>query len=518
MKNTAPRTGRRGLAAAVATALSATLLLATPGATSAAGEPDSPDLAALGWTTLTAESKVLAPGVELFRYQEAAPNAHRAHPRELSIVRMDPAKGALRLESTYGLKAGVSETVRTMLDKLPNDPIAGANGSYFANEGTPGVTPDTIQTFGIAARDGELTGANCTTDIANPRNGVVLQYGMPYFAPLEAVITVSSNVDEAKRPYGEETQRIDDVNRNPGGALGCSRDADDKAGKVGPYLDGHNKSISAFTDPTEFVLFNDTYKVPTPKRDVNKHIAADDQPGYEVRLDAAGKIIEGSAERGGRTVNRGEYILQAIGDHQADWLAQQHKAGATLTVTQKVLDHSFDEKGVTREIPLDESVDILSGGARLVEGGENIYAAKKGTVEYAWGSCARLYDVNGKDKEVATFAERAATDFCRDSRTVLGVDDQGRTLIATLTGPRGAYAPDGGFLPEIAVPLKSFGVMDAVNLDGGGSTTLLTDSDRTREGAPADWTRQNGLTDGPAPGTERDVNDAVYIGDGGYPQ
>ncbi|MEV4949392.1 phosphodiester glycosidase family protein [Streptomyces sp. NPDC053755] len=503
------RSPRRALVAA-ATALTAGLVLAVPGATSAAENAattaeGAPALA--HWTAL--ENRALAPGVEHFRYRESAPNAIRAGaPRELNIIRMDPAKGALRLESTHGLRGGQEESVRTMLAKLPDLPIAGANGSYFANEGTPGVTPETIQTFGISARDGELTSANCTTSSSDPRQGVVLQYGIPYIAPLETVITVSGDKEAKESPYGEKTQRIDDVNRNPGGALACPRDADDQAGKVGPYTDAYGKSIAAYTDPTEFVLFDDTYEMPTPKRDVNKKITADDQAGYEVRLDATGRIVEGWAERGGHTVPEGEYILQAIGDHQADWLSRQHQAGAVLTIDQKVVDHSFDGGGVPRELPLDESVDIIAGGDRMVTAGTSHYGVDRPS-EYAYGSCGRLYDVTGARKTLVTSADYVKTDFCRDTRTVLGVDDHGRTLIATLSGPRDTYAPDGGFLTEVAVPLMTLGAMDVVNLDGGGSTTLLTG---------AELTRQSGLTDGPAPGTERQVADALYIGRGGYPQ
>ncbi|MFF9852295.1 phosphodiester glycosidase family protein [Streptomyces litmocidini] len=507
----APRAAHRGGArlVAAATALGSVLLLTASGPTSAAEEPPSAP-ALPRWTALSADSRLLAPGVEYFRYRETAPIAQRLYPRELNVVRIDPAKGALRIESTFGRKAGTSETVREMTAALPEAPLAAINGSYFMNEGTPDTTdavPETIQTFGAAVRDGEVMGASCL--LGRNRHSVVLQYGVPYVTKLETDISVTSSLTEEQgRPYGEATQRVDDVNRNPGGALGCPRDADDDAGEVGPYKDAYGKDLTAYTDPTEFVLFNYSYKTTTPKPDVNKNISADDQAGYEVVLDSAtGVIVDGGPGRGGRTVGKGQYVLQAIGDHQVDWLRRQQQQKAALTVTQKLWDHRFEADGIRREIPLDETVDVVDGGSLLLRDGVNKYGST-GPTGYAHGSCGRLYDENGRSKEVTAATPQARTDFCQDSRTALGVDDQGRTLLVTLSGPRDQYYPDGGFLAEVTEPLKALGVVDALNQDGGGSSTMVLGGG-TR---PA-----NGLSDGPAPGVERRVYDSVYVATGGTP-
>ncbi|SEC15004.1 phosphodiester glycosidase family protein [Streptomyces sp. TLI_105] len=511
MTRPASRPSHRGGARLVAavTALSSVFLFTGSGPTSAAEEPPSaPELAR--WTAQTADSRLLAPGVEYFRYKETSPIAQRTYPRELNVVRIDPAKGALRIESTFGRKAGTGETVREMVAAMPETPLAAINGGYFMNEGTPDTTdavPETVQTFGATVRDGEVMGASCVLD--RNRQSVVLQYGVPYVTQLETDISVTSSLTEEQgRPYGEVTQRVDDVNRNPGGALGCPRDADDTAGELGPYKDAYGKDLAAYTDPTEFVLFNYSYKTTTPKPDVNKNITADDQAGYEVVLDSTtGAIVEGGPGRGGRTVGKGQYVLQAIGDHQADWLRQQQQKKATLTVTQKLWDHRFEADGIKREIPLDETVDVVDGGSLLMRDGVNKYGST-GATGYAHGSCARLYDENGLSKELTAATPQAKTDFCRDSRTALGVDDQGRTLLVTLSGPRDQYYPDGGFLAEVTEPLKALGVMDALNQDGGGSSTMLL----------GNGTRPvNGLTDGPAPGVERRVYDSIYVGIGGSP-
>lgn len=119
----APRTAHRGGArlVAAATALGSVLLFTSPGSTSAAEEPPSaPELAR--WTAQTADSRLLAPGVEYFRYKETSPIAQRTYPRELNVIRIDPAKGAVRIESTFGRKAGTRETVREMVEAMPEAP------------------------------------------------------------------------------------------------------------------------------------------------------------------------------------------------------------------------------------------------------------------------------------------------------------------------------------------------------------------------------------------------------------
>ncbi|MEV7616561.1 phosphodiester glycosidase family protein [Streptomyces sp. NPDC089799] len=90
-------------------------------------------------------------------------------------------------------------------------------------------------------------------------------------------------------------------------------------------------------------------------------------------------------------------------------------------------------------------------------------------------------------------------------RTAVGTDGYGRTVLVTVDGRRTAISR-GAARSELATLLKDLGVVDALNMDGGGSTTLV-------------W--QNAVGNHPSDGTEteaeRPVGDAVYAGAGGYP-
>lgn len=513
-------TGRRGAIAAT-TALTSVLLLLTPGASSVSAAGNFPEVP--GWSKLETQYEQLDAGVELFRYQETTPAALRKDMprREMNVLRIDPAISTVRIESTYGAKAGEAEKVVDQLNHYSavNHPLAGINASYFTPEGTHHAKPDTpesVQAFGTVAYDGVLLGAACKSGI---RRSLVLQHGIPYVTTLATDLSVTGSVPPAGG--GSAKHEIDDINRNPGGAMTCARDDEDGAGdqkekdlsdgildgyyyvdvdgvqtrvkaELGiTYKDGA-KSVTVLQDPAEIVLFNDRYGMVTPTPDMNAEIGSDNQPGFEVLVEADGTLSRPAdwTTRGGHLVPQGKRILQAIGTEPTAWLKGMFDAKSKLTIDQKVTD--LDEGN--RVIPMDESVDILSGGNLLMRDG----------VSYAPHSCS-------DHRTVGTGPDA----ICRDSRTTLGVDDQGRTVIVTVTGPRDEPVDpakallqyDGAFLDEVTSLLQVLKVQDAINLDGGGSTTLLTydasDSDN--------YKRHTGLTDQ----KHRPVFDSVYVGAGG---
>jgi exopolysaccharide biosynthesis protein len=83
----------------------------------------------------------------------------------------------------------------------------------------------------------------------------------------------------------------------------------------------------------------------------------------------------------------------------------------------------------------------------------------------------------------------------RSPRTAFGIDKQGRYMLLVVDGRRPGYS--GGLtLTELAYILQKHGAVDAMNLDGGGSTTL---------------TVRNRLLNRPSDGYERAVANALLI-------
>ncbi|MEV6954228.1 phosphodiester glycosidase family protein [Streptomyces sp. NPDC051183] len=506
------RARRRGPAAAAAIVLSAALLVAMPGATSAA--PQEPSLLD-GW--VESGRYTLATGVTYTRYTERVKTEGRIAKRELNVVVADPALGATRLESTVGGAAAKAETVGAQLAAVkPERPLAGINGSFFKGEPPHG---DSIQFLGTAVRDGQVNGTGCL----NGNQAVVLQHGLPYVSKLRATVTLQ--VLDASGAVVTE-RLLDDVNRDPGRGVGCQRGADDVRKDLAYNPSNPNDLTAVFLDGDEIVAFNDSYNLATPpkNRDTHAEVTTDDAPGYEVTVDSAGAVTlpkDGSGQwvagRGGKNVATGGFVLQAVGTDSEQWLRTNLTDGRTLKLKNEVADLEFPD----HHIALDESVDIVSGMAhRLLDDGVTATQAR---------TCSRLFDKGGARVTRSDADEPVAGDHCRDSRTALGTDDKGRTVMATITGRRdvlnaqnGIVNPtstsdvagvDGAFMYEFADILKlpELGVFDAINLDGGGSTTLYT-LDK----------RQTGMTDiaqqpdGSYLRVERPVADAVYLTRGGY--
>ncbi|CAM5278136.1 hypothetical protein SAVIM338S_00093 [Streptomyces avidinii] len=504
------RRRRRGPAAAAALALSAALLATTSGATSAATpEPSLLD----NW--VESGRYTLATGVTYTRYTERAKTERRIAKRELNVVVADPALGATRVESTVGGSSATAETVASQLAAVkPERPLAGINGSFFKGEPPHG---NSIQFLGTAVRDGQVNGTGCL----NGSQAVVLQHGLPYISKLRATVTLQ--VLDASGAVVTE-RLLDDVNRDPGRGVGCPRGADDVPKEVAYDPSNPLDKVGIFTDGDEIVAFNDSYNLATPtkNRDTHAEVTTDDAPGYEVTVDSAGSYTlpkDGNGQwvagRGGKNVSTGGFVLQAVGASAEQWLQSNLTAGRTLKLKNEVADLEFPD----HHIALDESVDIIAGMAhRLLDDGKTATTAM---------TCARLFDTDGV-RVTRPDGGPLPTDHCRDSRTTLGIDAKGRTVMATITGRRDVLDAqgkvvhpkdtsdfagiDGAFMTEFADILKlpELGVVDAINLDGGGSTTMYT-LDK----------RQTGMTDIEKQGdtyrrVERPVADAVYITRGGY--
>jgi exopolysaccharide biosynthesis protein len=82
----------------------------------------------------------------------------------------------------------------------------------------------------------------------------------------------------------------------------------------------------------------------------------------------------------------------------------------------------------------------------------------------------------------------------RNPRTFAGVDALGRTVLVTVDGR--STTDLGLSIPETADVARSLGLVEAINLDGGGSTAMALGGK---------------LITHPSDGTERPVGDAIVV-------
>ncbi|MFD8429250.1 phosphodiester glycosidase family protein [Streptomyces coelicoflavus] len=223
---------------------------------------------------------------------------------------------------------------------------------------------------------------------------------------------------------------LNGVNRVPGLIRNCGG----SAGDTPTSLPLHDVTC---TNPDELVTFTPDYGARTPEG-----------AGLEAVLDAHERVVELRSPRGG-AIPRGGSSVQATGERVADLATLAH-VGDRLRVSTTLL----DDRG--RRMPTSLRTDIVNAGPELVRDGRiHVTPATDGMVHpddpswyYGWV-------------------------HKRNPRTLAGVDGAGRTVLVTADGR--STDSLGLSIGESAEVARSLGLRDAVNLDGGGSTTMVAE-------------------------------------------
>ncbi|MGW2248799.1 phosphodiester glycosidase family protein [Kitasatospora sp. NPDC001660] len=479
--------------------LAASVLAAPGGGLAGAADTDI----ALGSITLAQGARTTPfPGITRTVYQDADRSW------TVNVVDIDPARAPITFNGSIGDGMYTTQTVQEMLEQTTGvasrRPFVGINGGYFDT----GVTlkPDPAgQIFlgdlgGVSIKKGRLlseaaggrlvplpadapTGAKA---VLRPAGSVLmLQNGRPYITELATKLTVQLSDDPTV------SRRIDGINRLPGRQAHCLRNPD-PADKTVKVVEG------VCFNPSEIVEFTPEWGAKTPSPDFLKDTTTDDDPGVEVLFDPAGTAtacfrpgaapggIVSDAPRGGHDVPPGGRALQGTGDG-ATWLWDNACAGRSVAEHTVITDTRFG----------DTLADTWFG------------RAPAGAVEQPIDPA--LYATDGGDVLIRDTAlvYQPATDIDRRTwRTAAGADGYGHLYLVTVEGRKGGGTglAEGATRSEFARLLKSLDLVDAINMDGGGSTTLNM-RDANGNEPPLTTTTDS------AP---RHVADTVYAAVGGY--
>lgn len=457
---------RPGRIAAVSAAAAVLALTQIPASASLAAE----SVSLIKQPGYVATTVTVSPGVQHTTY------THPTNDLVVNLLRVDPDAGAISLGSTLGHSLAQKETTSAMLNSVSDHksrrPFAGVNGSYSVSgvgqsretdaDGGREILPSERSIgMGVSVQDDVVQSAACY-GLDSLDEAVVLQYGRPHFTQLNTALSL-------KNPAGAEW-KVDGVNRNPGWMTKCAQGAGDTKVTQDEY--GNAMSYVTYQDADEIVTFTSAYGQSTPRPNGSTWVKTDNSPEQggpqsqvEIAVNAQGTVVAWNAGgRGGMEIPAGGRVFQGIGKG-ADWLrpyANDQKA--KLTYTEKVTDALFGED-LTLD-PAHPSIDVVNGTHLLV---------RNGTVNTP---------TNEKD----------------DPRTAFGVDGYGRTLLVTVTSKR-PHERNGVPTSELAKIMGDLNAADAVNLDGGGSTTMLVEGK---------------VVTTVSDGSERPVYDAVYAGRGGF--
>lgn len=343
-------------------------------------------------------------------------------PWDVHVLTIDPRLWSVT--SSLGESLVGRETVKSIATRA--GATAAVNGGFFAmqpfdptsgrGDGEPG------EAAGIAVIDGRLVSEATAGRPAvylrdGGREAIIDRFATPLFV---------EGPDKERRP-------IDGLNRVPGVIRNCGG----TGGDVPTERAAHDVTCN---DPSEIVAFTPDGLATLPRG-----------PGVEVVLDPAGTVAE-VRTRAGAAPPRGHWVLQATGD-EAAWLERVARVGRLMRVTTEVR----DSRGVP--VPLAAGDFIVNGGPMLVERGAIVIDADRdGLVRHE----------PGVDNFFFGWVRQ------RNPRTMAGVDARGHVLLVAVDGRQAGRSPGLSIL-EAAQVMRALGAVSAINLDGGGSTTMVLD-------------------------------------------
>jgi exopolysaccharide biosynthesis protein len=308
----------------------------------------------------------------------------------------------------------------------------GINAGYFVigeQDGTPG------DLAGISVLEGDLV-----SEAVNGRTSLLVRpNARADVATLDT--SLSSTVDG-------RNMLVDGFNREPGEIRSCGG----VGGDVPTELPRHDFTC---TDNSELIYFTPAFGSATAPG-----------PGAEVTLDRSGRVLAVRDERGGPIPPNGT-ALSATGD-EAQALLDAADVGDRVRVNATVLENG-------QEVVLRDRLGAVNGGPLLVERGrDRITAFAEGFVHADNPSFFYGFGIS------------------RNPRTIAGITARGELLLVAIDGRQPGYSVGASFDEEAGV-MRALGAVDAVNLDGGGSTTLVIDGELVNR--PSDATGERPIGD-----------------------
>jgi hypothetical protein len=351
-------------------------------------------------------------------------------PWRLQVLTVDPRAFSGRLFASYGADLEDRETTSAVSRAV--GATAGVNAGYFVLDPAAGAPGDPA---GVGVYGGRLL-----SETINSRPALVLRNDAKgtEVPRLHWLGTISS--------HGARLQ-LDGIDRVPGLIRNCG--GLDDIPTTRPLHD------FTCTDSGELVVFTTAFGPSTPSG-----------PGLEAILDQQSRVVSVRSPRGGPLL-AGYRAVQATGD-RVNALGAMAAVGARLQIVTQLRDSRNHLVRPTR------ATSIVNGGPELVRDGR-VYVTPKADGFVRPTSPSVYYGFSAE----------------RNPRTFAGIDARGRTVLATVDGR--STASLGLSITETGAVARALGIVKGLNLDGGGSTTMVVHGQVTNH--PSDATGERAVGD-----------------------
>jgi hypothetical protein len=288
--------------------------------------------------------------------------------------------------------------------------LAAVNGGFFTIDAP--LAPVAGVPTGLGVYDGKLE------SLANSaRADLVLDGRAP--ARIENLLSF------AQVQAAGASARVLGINRLPGSNEDC--------GVPGFAPTDEPRQGTICTGSNDLVLFTPEFGAPLPTG-----------TAVQALLDRSGRVV--SIGTGGGALPAGDSALQAIGT-DATWLTSHLQVGRRVAVQEQLRRQDGGPFPLTAQTSIVSAAPILLRDGRVA-----IDAFHEGVFD---------------PRDLNNYSFSAD----RHGRTFAGVDRRGRLILATADGIPGVS--EGLTLTEEALLMRSLGAVDAMNLDGGGSTSFV---------------------------------------------
>lgn len=355
-------------------------------------------------------------------------------PWNLEVITIDPKTYQGQLAATFGPDLEKRETT----SQLASDAhaIAGVNAGFFVFDPKAGAEGDPA---GVGVYGGKTLSEPVADRPALVINGTKNSTSIERLAWSGSLSSATGEVP------------LDGIDRVPGLIRNCGG-----ANDVPTPL-----ALQDFTctNANELVTFTPQFGPSTPAG-----------PGLEVAVDSHDTVTAVSESRG-EAVPAGGHTVQATGSDVAR-LRTLAPVGTKLKISTGLL----GQEG--KALATDKATSVVNGGPVLVrDGREDVTVKRDGMVHPSDGNSFYYGWVHK-----------------RNPRTFAGTDAQGDTMLVTADGR--STDSLGLSLKEEADVASSLGMVQAMNLDGGGSTTAVSGGT---------------ILNTPSGGAERPIGDALLV-------
>jgi len=351
-------------------------------------------------------------------------------PWEINVLEIDPEKFTGRLSiDLAGGAVAGLAPVSAIAERA--GARAAVNGSFFVMHKADGIVGDVA---GLSVLEGRVY-----SEPLNGRAALVISNSPKLSVSIEDPAAQVALVlkDGTRLP-------VDGINRTPGRSRNCGNDGDHPTSMA-------LHDVTCFDDGEIIVLDEKAGFEPGPSLSFRAYVS-------NVGLVLDHEPADGIPDDG--------YLIIATGD-RAEELAQILKPGEFVEI-----ETAFGEGK--------NDVFALNGAPLLLQGGASI-------------DRAHLEGWPLDELTPAALADEMHQWFnLRAPRTAVGVRKDGHILFVTIDGRRSDVSV-GATIDELREVMRALGAVDALNLDGGGSTTLVVDGEI--KNTPSDQTGPRPVAD-----------------------